>query len=233
MPTALVTRPREDAEETAALLAGRGWKVMIEPLIDIVFPPGGPLDLAGIQGFLVTSANGARALAGACPERDLPLWAVGDASARTAAALGFSQVDSAGGDVDTLAGLVQAKVDPAKGALLHAAGSAVAGDLAALLPGYDIRRLVLYESRTAEALSEDARTALAEGRVDAVLIFSPRTAQTFATLAAGFDLGRVAAYVLSPAVARKLEPLSLRAVRTAQAPTQAALLAAFDQDQGA
>jgi uroporphyrinogen-III synthase len=234
---ALVTRPRDDAEATAALLRQRGYDVLIEPLLDIVHLANTPLDASSVQGILATSANGIRALADRLADRALPVWAVGDSSARAARRLGYSTVHSAEGDVDSLAALVAGRVDPAAGPLLHAAASDLAGDLAGQLAktGHQVRRVVLYEARTATALSTGLTAALAEGGLDVALFFSPRTAATFVTLveAAGLAGGcvRIAAYGLSPAVATRLAALPWRSVIPAAAPTQAALLAALDDDQ--
>ena len=231
---ALVTRPREDAEGTAARLADRGFAVRIEPLLDIVPVEGVAVDSRGVQGILATSANGIRALSRVLPDRALPVWAVGDASARTARDLGYGTVASAGGDVDTLAALIKARVDPAAGVLLHAAGSAVAGDLGGGLAaaGYQVRRLVLYRARVAEGLSDGLAAELAAGSLDIALFFSPRTAATFVTLTTAAGLaaacGRLTAFALSPAVAQALAALPWRSVVTAAAPTQAALFAALD-----
>lgn len=235
---ALVTRPREDSEGVAAELAARGLDVMVEPLLDIAPVAGATLDLAGVQGILVTSANGIRALAKVSPERSRPVWAVGDASARVARGLGYTRVESAGGDVHTLAALVAGRCDPAQGALLHVAGTVTAGDLAGQLGalGFTITRAVLYQAVTATRLSDDLAAALIGSRVDVALFFSPRTAATFATLVADAGLGestaRIRAYALSDAVARALAALPWAAVRVAAAPTQAALLAALDHDLG-
>ena len=236
---ALVTRPREDAEGTAAQLAERGVTALIEPLIDIVPVPDAQVEAAGLQGILATSANGIRALARLLPDRALPVWAVGDSSARTARDLGYTAVASAGGDVDSLAALVKARVAPAAGALLHAAGSAVAGDLGGALAasGYAVRRVVLYRAQTAERLSDALAGELATGALDVALFFSPRTAATFVTLVGTAGLaescGRLTALALSPAVAAALAPLPWRSVLTAAAPTQAALLAALDHTRHA
>lgn len=233
---ALVTRPREDSEATAKALAERGIAVMIEPLLDIVAVEGAVVEAKGTQGILVTSANGIRALARLFPRRDLPVWTVGDASARVARELGFGTVESADGDVDGLAALVAAKVDPRDGALLHAAGSVNAGDLSGRLTGlgYQVRRQVLYRAETATALSPALTEELAAGSLDLALFFSPRTAKTFATLAraAGVQgsLSRLAAYALSANVAAELAPLPWRVLRQAAEPTQAALLATLDDD---
>ncbi|MBI3445098.1 MAG: uroporphyrinogen-III synthase [Magnetospirillum sp.] len=233
---ALITRPKEDSEAVAGALGQRGLEVMIEPLLDIEPVAGAQVEAEGAQGILVTSANGIRALARLHPGRDLPVWAVGDSSARTARELGFAKVESAGGDVDTLAELVAARVDPAQGALLHAAGSVTAGDLSGRLSalGFEVRRQVLYKAVTAAALSPGLERALRDGILDLALFFSPRTARTFARLVtqAGLEgsLGGIAAYGLSANVTAELAPLPWRLMREAGQPTQAALLAAIDED---
>lgn len=238
MRTALVTRPRDDSEGVAAELRARHLAVMIEPLLCIRPLDAVAIDTTGVQGILATSANGVRALAGALADRDLPVWAVGDASAKAARDLGYRQVESAGGDVHSLAALVTERCDPAKGAFLHAAGTVVAGDLAGMLAeqGFATRRVVLYEAVTADTLSPELAGALTNGGVELALFFSPRTAATFVRLVRAAGLAdqcrTITAYALSPAVAEALGMISWRGVHVAASPTQAALLAALDDDIG-
>jgi uroporphyrinogen-III synthase len=235
-PCALVTRPREDSAGLTAELRSRGLEVMVEPLLDIVPVEGASVDAAGAQAILATSANGIRAFARLHADRSLPVLAVGDASARAALALGFTRVDSAGGDVDTLVNLVRNRIDPAAGVLLHAAGSVTAGDLSGSLAalGYGVRRLVLYQAVTAVDVSPALHSALTTSAVDLALFFSPRTAATFVTLIGsaglGASVGRIHAYALSANVARTLSALPWRRLTIAADPTQAALLAALDDD---
>ncbi len=233
---ALVTRPREDSEAVARALETRGLTVMIEPLLDIEPATGTSVDGGGIQGILVTSGNGIRALARLLPDRSLPVWAVGESSARIARELGYATVTSADGDVEALAALVIERVDPAGGALLHPAGTVTAGDLAGRLAarGFDIRRQTLYRATTATALSPGLVAAMTGGTIDLALFFSPRTAATFARLilAAGqaATLAGTVGYALSANVETELAGLPWRALRRAEQPTQAALLAVIDHD---
>ena len=233
---ALVTRPREDSEAVAQALAQRGLDVMIEPLLDIETIAGAVVDSSDAQGILVTSANGIRVLARLHPDRGLPVWTVGDASAKVARSLGYAQVESAHGDVESLAELVAARVDPTAGVLLHAAGTVNAGDLAGRLGalGYEVRRQVLYRAVTAMDLSDDLRAALEQGSLQLALFFSPRTAATFARLVLASGLGeslaRITAYGLSANVADELAGLTWANLRRAAEPTQAALLAVLDDD---
>ena len=109
---ALVTRPEEDAAPLAAALAERGIEVTVEPLLAIRPIADAPIDLAGVQALLFTSANGARCFAALAAERgiagwrELPVFTVGDASAAAARAAGFGRVESAGGDTVTLTGMI-------------------------------------------------------------------------------------------------------------------------------
>ena len=111
----LLTRPRADSEELASILSRRGYDCIVEPLLSVDDTAAPAPDLRGVQAFLVTSANGARALAAATERRDLPVFAVGDATARAADEAGFRAIENAAGDVDALADLVKERLDPGAG----------------------------------------------------------------------------------------------------------------------
>lgn len=226
----LVTRPSEDAVALARALGVRGHEAVVAPLLTIVARPDAAVDLAGVQAILVTSANGARAFGRVTARRDLPVLAVGAASSAAARDEGFADVRVAGGDVAALAGLAAQTLDARAGPLLHVAGGDVAGDLGGALGsrGFAVRRAVLYEARVAAALPDPARGALERGTIDAVLLFSPRTAAAFVDLTqrAGLEpaLGRVEAACLSQAVAAAARGLPWRRMRVAARPTTEALL---------
>lgn len=226
----LLTRPAEDSAALAAELQRRGHQVEIEPMLTIRPLPEAPLDLEAAQTILLTSANGARVLFDRSVGRNMAIFAVGDATARAARAAGFTQVESAGGDVAALADLVIARLDPAGGRLVHVAGSAVAGDLAGRLraAGFAVERAVLYAAEPATALSAACRDKLLGHGLDGVLFFSPRSARAFARLArmAGCEgaCRQLTGFFLSEAVAAAAD-LPWRARRIAAEPTQAALLA--------
>lgn len=238
----LVTRPAEDGAATAARLAALGHESVLAPLMEVRFMDE-TLSLDGVQAILITSANGARALAGAvhdgAPGRDLPVYTVGRASAEAARQAGFADVTAAGGDVDHLAGMVKAMLDPTDGALVHVAGTVTAGDLAGALAaaGFDVRRAVLYAAEPARTLPAAAHDALAAGRIDAVMLFSPRTARLFAGLVrtAGLDghCRTMLALCLSQAVAEALDDLDFAEIRVAASPDQDSLMALLDERQDA
>jgi uroporphyrinogen-III synthase len=232
---ALITRPLEDAKPLAELLAGRGVECTVEPLLEIAPHPEAAIDLDGVQALLFTSANGVRAFAAKSSRRDLKVLTVGDGSATTAREAGFSDVTAAGGDVDALAALVIDQLDPKAGPLFHGAASVLAGDLQGKLEaaGFSLRRVVLYEAKTATTLSHETRMNLALGGLDMVLLFSPRTARTFAELwraAEAPSLGKTTALCLSAAVAREIGELGWQRIETAASPDQPAMLSLVEAE---
>lgn len=227
---ALVTRPEESAKDLQKELRRRGITAVHEPMLRIERIADAKIDLTGVQGLMFTSSNGVRAFAAMCDERGIPAYAVGDATARECRKQGFAQVESASGDVDALANLVIQRCSPESGRLIHIAGSVTAGDLAGALKaaGYAVDRIPLYEAHAATKLSDDTRMALLQGRLDAILFFSPRTAATFVNLARAAGLENkcrgLYAYCLSAAVASRVGALPWKKILVAAEPSQAALL---------
>ncbi|MCE2510894.1 MAG: uroporphyrinogen-III synthase [Alphaproteobacteria bacterium] len=230
----LLTRPQEDSESLATLLKARGIASLIEPMLTIRPCADVRLSTRDVQALLLTSANGARFLAKAISERDLPVYVVGNATAETARSLGFKKVHSAAGDARALADLVADRVDPTAGSLLHVAGKTLAGDLATALAarGYDVRRKTLYETTPAMGISPVATKAFQEGKISAVLFFSPRTAGAFVRLACEAGLApyckRVVALCLSPAVAKAADTIRWQALQVSTHPDVNSLLHDLD-----
>jgi uroporphyrinogen-III synthase len=235
-PRVLVTRPSADAIPLAGELQRRGFDVLLQPLLRIELGDDPLPELGGVQALLFTSANGVRAFARCSELRTLPVFAVGDATAAAAKAERFLSVASAGGDVADLARLVQSRLDPAGGKLLHAAGSAVAGDLAGALSavGFAIERRQLYDARPAESFDPSIRAALAEGAVDAATFFSPRSAASFVSLVRAAGLAEacrgITAFCLSNAVASAASQIAWRSIAVAPEPTQDSLLAILERE---
>jgi len=231
MTRALITRPTEDAQPLAAALTALGIEPVIEPLLAIAPLPAVLPPLDGVRALLFTSANGVRAFAAKSDRRDLAAFAVGPATAEAARTAGFGTIETAEGDADALARLVAERLKPDAGRLIHVAGSTVTGDLAGQLTaqGYAVERIALYDAVPADALSLRVADDLAAGRIDWVLLFSPRTAAIFARLVR--NAGRVdalkscTALCLSPPVAEAVSSLPWHRVHIASKPDQANLLA--------
>jgi uroporphyrinogen-III synthase len=226
----LITRPIEDGEEAARQLIARGHQPMVAPLLTVRFLEGPEIGLDGVQAILATSANGVRALARRSSRRDLPLFAVGPQTAREAETQGFHVVRSANGDVHALVLAASCWAEPRKGALLHVAGEGNDGRLIESLPGFTVRQEVLYAVTPAEKMPQEAADALRQGRLDAALFYSPRSAASFRTriLEEQLSVEKLVAASISAATAASLTPLVFRDMRIAARPNQIALLKLLD-----
>jgi len=226
----LVTRPAGDAEDTAALLKARGHEPLVAPLLVVRFHDGHPLHLDNVQALLFTSANGARAFARRSSRRDFKVFAVGTQTAQAARDAGFSEVANAAGDAIDLVQLVHRSCSPEGGALLHAAGAEAEGRLARGLTeaGYAVRTDVLYDVPSVDALPDAARSALTAEALDAVLLFSARSAAAFADLVNKAALrercARLVFCCISEAAAEPVKTFPAKAIRIAARPNQTALL---------
>lgn len=222
----LITRPLPLAEQTASAVAARGYDVWLAPMLVIETRHWARLP-SGVQAILVTSANALPALSGFDP--GIKLFAVGDASARRAAAMGFCQVVSAGRDAATLAELVAARLDPRDGALLVPSAVGQTLELAADLRarGFRVLRRVAYRARPAGALPEASRVALASGAVSHAMFFSTETALSFVRCISGgvSGLAGVEALAISERAARALAGLPFARIRVASHPNQDEMVA--------
>jgi len=230
-PLVLNTRPDTDSADLLAALDERGFSHLSAPMLNIIFPAqADPLDISIYQAVIFTSANGVRAFAKLTDDRSLPAYCVGDATARTCHDYGFDTVHSANGDIHDLAKLIRKMVDPANGFLFHPAARKTAGDLGQMLlaDGYQIDRQTVYEAQESNTLPEDVIEALREHHIEAILFFSPRTAETFVKLVYSYklerDLAGTSAICLSPAVQSKISDLTWHRTCVASQPTQEYLL---------
>ena len=217
----IVTRPLEDAGPLARRLAALGHEAIIAPLLEIVPYTDYSIPRRDWQAIAITSANGARALKAGHGLDAVPVFTVGAQSKAASLAAGFKTVTAAGGDVIRLAAHLANILNPALGPVLYLSGAETAGDLERRLEaaGFETHRLFLYEAVAARALPESV-----DDGADAVLLYSPRTARIWASLAAAHPpLEILVHYCLSANVAEALPPAYM--TRIAPEPTDDGLLA--------
>jgi uroporphyrinogen-III synthase len=183
----IVTRPADDLAPLQAKLEAMGHEVLAAPLLGIAFTET-DIPAEAYQAVLITSANGARAIA---HQRALTrivrsdAITVGPASAAAAREAGFTHVEEApGGDVGGVIAHVIATRDPAGGPLLYASGEITAGNLEESLAahGFKVDRAVVYAAEPVAELPRQALTAIGDGTAHGVLLYSPRTANVWASL---------------------------------------------------
>jgi uroporphyrinogen-III synthase len=216
-----ITRAAPASLQTAEHVRARGAEPVLAPLLTIV-PCGYDTNTEGAQALIFTSSNGVRAFPDVRGARNRIVLTVGDATAEAARIAGFTDVRSADGDVNALAALAKAMLDPTKGKLIHIAGDHVAGDLGGELraAGFSVERRLAYASVAAFALPEALRQPL-----DIVLFHSARAAETFLALGAP-NASQLIAGCLSPAIADAAGKTSWKRIVIAPRPREDDLLAA-------
>jgi uroporphyrinogen-III synthase len=228
----LITRPEPDNERTAAALRARGHEVLLAPLLRIAAVSDAELGAGPWAAVLLTSANGARAIS-AHPRRSeltkLPVLAVGRSSAEAARAIGFTDIVSSDGDGRDLARLAAVRLAGSRLPVLYLAGEERARDLASDLAahGLSVQTVVVYRAERAAAFPPPVRAAIEQGRVDGVLHFSRRTAETYVACAAALHERALVPihFCLSEGVAEPLKRAGAKQIRIAPHPDEASLLA--------
>lgn len=227
----LVTRALDDANRTASALAQRGHQALVAPLFAVRIFDGPELTLQRVQAILATSGNGIRALARRSTRRDIPVFCVGSRTAETARTEGFLCVADAAGDATTLAALVRDRLPHEGGVLLRAAGMSASAYLEHELTraGFEIRTCPLYEVCVATRLPDVAVEALRDRLLDAVLLFSPRSARVFAERVMQADLAAACrhpvACCISKTAAEGLAGLEFGEIRVAARPDEDSIFA--------
>ena len=222
----LVTRPEADAAALQVPLEAMGHRVSLAPMLEVSFNGAEPVDLDNCAGLIATSRNGLRGFEHQRPSfrpqaLQLPLFAVGPGTAALARSLGFERVIEGPATAQDLVPVVSKSLKPSSGALVRLAGDNLAFDLkAALAPfGYGLRQPVVYRTAAATRLPADVEENVVLGRIDAVILMSPKTAQTFVAIVTDRGLAEAARKLsficLSGAVAGSLAPW--QPVRTAVA----------------
>lgn len=227
----LITRAIEDGLALQAELLGHEVSSVLAPMLSIQFfnPVEEPDER--VQAYLVTSRNGAEALARYTESRTIPVLAVGSATAERLAHLGFEAVESADGDAADLVELARNRLDPAAGPLLFLSAEIVAGDIEGALStaGFDLRRIIAYRGVPERILARDVEAQIRAGEIQGVLFFSPRAGRTFVSLVEQVGLAsfcdEMTAYCLSDAVADAVSTMPWAAVRIAGKPNKGDLIA--------
>ncbi len=226
MKRVLITRPEPGATQTAVRLTALGLIPVVAPVLHIV----GRLVQApdSIVATLLTSRNAVAA----CPPflHDRPVFAVGTATAKQAAEVGFTRVFDACGDANMLASLVSESLSPAEGSLFLPTGLGQGTELAASLRhrGFTVLRRVAYQAAVVPVLPEAAAVHLRQHELAAALFFSGETARHFVHLlkVAGMaqTVSGMEAVSISERAAVALRSLPWRRISVAAKPNQDAML---------
>lgn len=221
----LVVRPEPALTETREMLERLGWRCW--GMESLVITPRALPEQTGVAAVLITSSQSIQTLSSSVAH-DIPVYAVGDATADRVKKHGFQTVISASGDAAKLAELVTARLSPASGPLLLLSGEHQGLALAETLRGngFCIRRRVAYATAPATTLPPDALSALREGLIETVMVFSAASARAFCAALAntGSSPRSLRAIAISQNTMKELHKSGFETIATAQTPDMAAML---------
>lgn len=225
MKSILVTRPQPAADELAEKLRKEGFSVHAAPLTEYIPLSTDISAVSSCQGIIFTSAEGARVFSRLSPVRDLPVFAVGEATARIARSAGFDQVFAADGDSREMAKLIRRKKSKLRlQKLFHASGEDTAQDLAEFLnpDGIEIERAILYKAKFLDKIPAATAAALRRGEISTITLFSARAGEKLVSILSADDMRGVSpnltAVCISKRVAASLQSLRWKSVHIAQKP---------------
>jgi uroporphyrinogen-III synthase len=212
-----VTRTQPGADTTAQRLRELNFEPLVAPLLAIE-PLAADLALEGAAALAFTSPHAIRPPV----DPDLPVFAVGPATAQAALQAGYLDVHVGPADAAALGALIAQSLPPGA-VVLHPCALERAGDLAGALSaaGQSLRAVPVYRSVVAPFDSAmEAALTLAE----AVLLHSPKGAQALNALLDSRPTPALRAFCLSQAVAHALDERNFASVAYPALPNDTALL---------
>ena len=227
--TILVTRPEPSGSVFSAELSALmpEVRVMSSPISECQMVKA-TVDLEGVRFLIFTSKAGVDAFKRISDRRDIPTYAVGEATAQAARALGIT-TRASGGDAQAL--VAQMIAEQVAGPCLHLRGRHARGNVAGQLnqAGIETKDAVIYE-QVAIPLSEEARAILA-GKDPVILpLFSPRAAALVsAEIQEIAEPAPLFVVAMSAAVKDALRAISVKNCLIAEQPSQAAMTLAVQR----
>jgi uroporphyrinogen-III synthase len=245
----LITRPDNDTQTLSAYLQAKRHSFLLAPMLSIENLPEANLPNDIPTAIAFTSANGVRALTSKMTSmsdrdtvaiRDCRVFTVGPATALAATQAGWNRVNAADGSVASLAEIMAGQLispEPSSNrnsaSVWHIAGRVQAGNLSAELTarGVQAQRVVLYYARPIDGLPNPAKQALEKSEINAVLLYSLRSAEQYLKLTAPLlptQRAKITALCLSEKIGELMQGEHYR-VRVSAATHEAAMYELIDR----
>ena len=177
----LLTRPLEDCSELILKFQSLGHQVSHLPLLKIDKVKYDEINFEDYKGIIFTSANAIKFLDIKKIDKKILCFCVGNATEKKARSIGFQNVISAEGNVENLKELVLQNFDLKDRKLVYVSGETISEDLDRQLikEGYDIKRIVNYQTSHNEKFDENFVKLLNKNMPDIVYVYSQNSALSF------------------------------------------------------
>ena len=177
----LLTRPLEDCSEMIIKFQSLGHKVSHLPLLSIKKIAHEKIDLSEFRSIVFTSSNAVKFLELNRLDKKIKCFCVGNSTEKEARGHGFSNTIAAEGNVLNLKELILQNFDKTEGKLIYVSGENISVDLDNQLQneGYDVKRLINYETVHNEKFDNDFINKLKLDMPDMVYVYSQNSASSF------------------------------------------------------
>ena len=177
----LLTRPLEDCSELILKFQSLGHQISHLPLLKIDKVKYDKINFEDYKGIIFTSANAIKFLDIKKIDKKILCFCVGNATEKKARSIGFQNVISAEGNVENLKELVLQNFDLKDRKLVYVSGETISEDLDRQLikEGYDIKRIVNYQTSHNEKFDENFVKLLNKNMPDIVYVYSQNSALSF------------------------------------------------------
>lgn len=192
-----------------------GYQGFYLPLLEVVPPAQMPRPPTPEDVLVFTSSNGIKHFCALTKKRDWSVYTVGNATRDAARAHGFTDVKSAGKDVEALAKLVAQEV-PKTRPIYYASAEQVSGDLSGKLKsaGYKVRRAVIYKTLPARTIPDRAAPY--------ILVYSRKGAEVLRD--SGLDITKSHLVSISRSVDRQLGIMPVKSREIAENPSHSDMI---------
>ncbi|MDG7056530.1 MAG: uroporphyrinogen-III synthase [Wolbachia endosymbiont of Meromenopon meropis] len=234
MKSILLTRPLSDSLDTRNALRRYGYKVYIEPLFTIKYLQPN-ISTCQFDVVISTSKNSIKAFSQICKVDDFPIITVGSSTMQTAKDLGFSDIISAEGNVESLVSFIKNHYSITV-KFLYIRGQEVSCDLKKRLSkeSFNIKELILYKTIIKKNLTHRCKNLLLSTKIDSIAFFSSQSARIFCSLilksGLSHSISDIVAYSMSKNIADSLKSIKWKKVTTSRLPTKESLIDAINRD---
>ena len=217
MKYTLITRPQEENDNLAKLLADQGFEVISEPMLEIKF-------LSKLTAktqynlYILTSNNALKNFSIYHTDRESEIIVIGPKSALLATQLGYKNIKIAGNSAHSLVKFIKNNYQGNNCKILYCRGDHITLDIKQQLNelNYEIDELICYHACEVIDFSNKLLEAIQNDKLKNAIFLSVRTAENFVKIArkAGLKLNfsNVYALVFSKKIAKALNQLNFKQI---------------------
>lgn len=222
----LITRPQPEAQEFANEIAQMGIGAIISPVVKITPLKYASPKIEQFKAIIFTSINGVRFFK-ADDFYGYPVLCVGTRTAAAARELGYKVIASAE-SAEALTRLIKAQGFEAGSKLLYVRGEDIAFDFVSALPEFIWSWVIVYNAKPLSEISFEAKIAIENNKIQAVVFFSKRSAELFINIVKREKLqpalSALKALCMSQSVLECVQPTMWECVYVSKTPDREAMV---------